>query len=360
MFVQQRDGRGDVTFDFSIAVVRSPQGWRAELQRRIRPGHAAGVDGSWFTSTSAPYAGQQNTPWSRRIESSCSTALPSGPRSDKARLRPDAIACPRSISGNAASGGAQAARPCQFDRAARAGHQGRVNASDVSSSESKVLAGQSDDEIASVHRRSRLTFRRRALDRSPGCIAGIDAPDKMSFFVTSVATGERRESRRPGRRRCALPATGRGRRLERPQWRATSAPPPEGAATGRARPRPDRPKGPWFNSRGVQIAANSRRSACDQTDAVGTMTVLPETAERMRVPARHPDRIKPGWHPRRGRHDMSQLDEHDRLRDVRSQRPPGRARQRPLLELRASVEGCTTAAFERRAAAASSTASRSI
>ena len=103
-------------------------------------------------------------------------------------------------------------------------------------------------------------------------------PDKMSFFVTSVATGTGGNlgglsGADAHCQRLADSAGSKGR-----QWRAYLSAAAEGAQPAiNARDRIG--KGPWFNSRGVQIAA-SLEDLHGSNTGVGTATVLPETGKR--------------------------------------------------------------------------------
>jgi hypothetical protein len=107
-------------------------------------------------------------------------------------------------------------------------------------------------------------------------------PDKMSFFVTSKPAGE------GGNIGGLAGADAHCQRLAEfagstgKTWRAyLSAPASGGTPAVHARDRIGR--GPWFNSRGVQIAANLEELH-GPTNAVGAMTVLPESGERARFP----------------------------------------------------------------------------
>ena len=115
-------------------------------------------------------------------------------------------------------------------------------------------------------------------------IAGCSrhAPDKMTFFVTSVPTGEGGNlgglaGADAHCQRLAEAVGAKGR-----QWRAYLSTAPEGASSAvHARDRIGR--GPWFNSRGVQIAA-TLEDLHGPNNAVGAITVLPENAERVPFP----------------------------------------------------------------------------
>ena len=60
--------------------------------------------------------------------------------------------------------------------------------------------------------------------------------------------------------------------------------------------------GPWLYSRGDQIAANLEDLHASSNNC-RLRTVLPESGKAF-VSARHPDRVGPGWHTCRWRHDM--------------------------------------------------------
>jgi len=113
-----------------------------------------------------------------------------------------------------------------------------------------------------------------------GC--GRSQPEKMSFFVTSVATGEGGNLGGLGGadlhcQRLAEAAGSKGR-----QWRAYLSANAEGGQPAiNARDRIG--NGPWFNSRGIQIAANLEELHAPK-NSVGTMTVLPESGERVQFP----------------------------------------------------------------------------
>jgi hypothetical protein len=118
-------------------------------------------------------------------------------------------------------------------------------------------------------------------------LAGLPAcdrsqPDKMSFFVTSVATGDGGNlgglaGADAHCQRLAEAAGSKGR-----QWRAYLSTGPEGASNAvHARDRIGR--GPWFNSRGVQIAANLD-NLHGANAAIGARTALPESGERVLFP----------------------------------------------------------------------------
>jgi hypothetical protein len=107
-------------------------------------------------------------------------------------------------------------------------------------------------------------------------------PDKMSFFVASAATGDggslgglagadahcQRLAERAG-------STGK-------TWRAyLSVPASGGSPAIHARDRIG--PGPWFNARGVQIAANLEDLHGDN-NAIGARTALPEHGERVLFP----------------------------------------------------------------------------
>jgi len=108
------------------------------------------------------------------------------------------------------------------------------------------------------------------------------APDKMSFFVTSVATGSGGSlgglaGADAHCQRLAEAAGSRGR-----QWRAyLSAAAETGQPAVNARDRIG--KGPWLNSRGIQIAANLEELH-GANNNIGTMTVLPENGQRAPFP----------------------------------------------------------------------------
>jgi hypothetical protein len=107
-------------------------------------------------------------------------------------------------------------------------------------------------------------------------------PDKMSFFVASVPVGEGGNlgglaGADAHCQRLADAAGSKGR-----QWRAyLSAAAERGQLAVHARDRIG--TGPWFNSRGIQVAANVEELHAEN-NSVGTMTVLPETGERTRFP----------------------------------------------------------------------------
>jgi hypothetical protein len=107
-------------------------------------------------------------------------------------------------------------------------------------------------------------------------------PDKMSFFVTSVPTGEGGNlgGLAGADAHCLRLAEAVGSNGR--QWRAYLSTAPDGASNVvHARDRIGR--GPWFNSRGIQIAANLEDLHASK-NTVGTMTVLPETGERVPFP----------------------------------------------------------------------------
>jgi hypothetical protein len=107
-------------------------------------------------------------------------------------------------------------------------------------------------------------------------------PDAMSFFVTSVPTGAGGSigGLAGADAHCQRLADAAG--SPRKSWRAyLSAPATSSAPAVHARDRIG--KGPWFNSRGVQIAANLD-DLHGPNNAVGAVTVLPETGERLRFP----------------------------------------------------------------------------
>jgi hypothetical protein len=107
-------------------------------------------------------------------------------------------------------------------------------------------------------------------------------PDTMSFFVTSVPAGDGGnigglEGADAHCQKLAEAAGSKGR-----QWRAYLSAAAEGDRPAvNARDRIG--KGPWFNSRGVQIAANldELHSA---NNGIGTMTALIETGQRANFP----------------------------------------------------------------------------
>jgi hypothetical protein len=107
-------------------------------------------------------------------------------------------------------------------------------------------------------------------------------PDKMSFFVTSVPAGDGGSigglaGADAHCQRLAESAGSRGR-----QWRAYLSTAAEGAQPAiHARDRIG--KGPWFNSRGEQIAANLEELH-GAAPGVGRRTVLPESGERVQFP----------------------------------------------------------------------------
>lgn len=115
-------------------------------------------------------------------------------------------------------------------------------------------------------------------------VGGCDRsqPDKMSFFVTSVPVGSGGAfgglaGADAHCQRLAEAAGSKGR-----QWRAYLSAAAEGGQPAvNARDRIG--KGPWFNSRGVQVAANLEELH-RESNSIGTMTVLPEHGERTPFP----------------------------------------------------------------------------
>jgi hypothetical protein len=108
------------------------------------------------------------------------------------------------------------------------------------------------------------------------------APDKMSFFVTSVPTGDGGNlgGLTGADAHCQQLAEAAGSPAR--QWRAYLSAAPEGAQPAiHARDRIGR--GPWFNSRGEQIAANLEDLHGANT-GVGRRTVVPESGERVLFP----------------------------------------------------------------------------
>ena len=122
---------------------------------------------------------------------------------------------------------------------------------------------------------------------SIGCVLALSfagcnrhVPDKMSFFVTSVPAGS------GGTIRGLAGADANCQRLAESAgasgktWRAyLSAPATDSAAPVHARDRIGR--GPWFNSRGVQIAA-SLEDLHGAGNQIGRNTALIETGEAVR------------------------------------------------------------------------------
>ena len=108
------------------------------------------------------------------------------------------------------------------------------------------------------------------------------APDKMSFFVTSVAAGQGGSigglaGADAHCQRLAQAAGSQGR-----QWRAYLSAAAEGGQLAvNARDRIG--KGPWFNSRGVQIAA-SLEDLHGPGNQIGRNTALVETGQRVNFP----------------------------------------------------------------------------
>jgi hypothetical protein len=107
-------------------------------------------------------------------------------------------------------------------------------------------------------------------------------PDEMSFFVTSRPAGEGGNigglaGADAHCQRLAEAAGSKGR-----TWRAYLSAAPEGGQPAiHARDRIGR--GPWFNSRGVQVAA-SVEDLHGPANNIGLKTVLPESGERIRFP----------------------------------------------------------------------------
>ena len=107
-------------------------------------------------------------------------------------------------------------------------------------------------------------------------------PDRMSFFVTSIPAGNGRNlgGLAGADAHCQRLAMAAG--SPRKTWRAyLSAPATEAAPVMHARDRIGR--GPWFNSRGVQVAA-TLDDLHGPNNSIGAITVLPETGERVRFP----------------------------------------------------------------------------
>jgi len=119
-----------------------------------------------------------------------------------------------------------------------------------------------------------------ALIASGGC--NRHAPEKMSFFVTSVATGDGGNigglaGADAHCQKLAEAAGSTGR-----QWRAyLSAAPEGGQAAVNARDRIG--NGPWFNARGEQIAADLA-DLHSPNNQIGRRTALIETGERNLFP----------------------------------------------------------------------------
>ena len=124
---------------------------------------------------------------------------------------------------------------------------------------------------------TRALFITLALAILPGC--SRSQPEKMSFFVTSVPAGDGGSigglaGADAHCQRLAEAAGSTGK-----TWRAYLSAAPEGAQPAiHARDRIG--KGPWFNSRGEQIAANLEELH-GAAPGVGRRTVLPESGERV-------------------------------------------------------------------------------
>jgi hypothetical protein len=108
------------------------------------------------------------------------------------------------------------------------------------------------------------------------------APDKMSFFVTSVPAGDGGSfgglaGADAHCQRLAEAAGSKGR-----EWRAYLSAPADGAQpVVNARDRIG--KGPWFNSRGVPIAA-SLEDLHGPTNGIARNTAMVETGQRVNLP----------------------------------------------------------------------------
>lgn len=115
-------------------------------------------------------------------------------------------------------------------------------------------------------------------------VAGCDrqVPDKMSFFVTSVPAGDGGNiggltGADAHCQKLAEAAGSKGRR-----WRAyLSAAAEDGQPAVNARDRIGR--GPWFNSRGIQIAA-SLDELHGPANGISRVTAMIETGERVNLP----------------------------------------------------------------------------
>lgn len=107
------------------------------------------------------------------------------------------------------------------------------------------------------------------------------APDRMSFFVTSRPTGDGGNIGGLAGADAHCTALAEAAGSKRRTWRAYLSVGPEGGQPAiHARNRIG--KGPWFNSRGVEIAANL--DALHGTSNVNRETVLMEDAERKPFP----------------------------------------------------------------------------
>ena len=192
----------------------------------------------------------------------------------------------------------------------------------------------------------------------------------MSFFITSAGLRRRRQSRRARRCRQDLPDARRPPPAPADRtWHAyLSAAAANGQPAVNARDRIG--KGPWFNAKGVQVAASVADLHSDAQQAREGEFADREGRRRQRPwrhaeHPRHPDRIERGRHAvEQGRQHLRQLDEEQRRRRVARPRRPsrqaGRRRRAELLELGARhPRAAASRTWWRRAEPGCSTASRS-
>jgi hypothetical protein len=130
----------------------------------------------------------------------------------------------------------------------------------------------------------RILLRRIAVVLALAAAAACDRhePDKMSFFVTSVAlsNGGDLGGLAGADAHCQKLAEAAG--STKHQWRAyLSAPADRGQPAVNARDRIG--TGPWFNSRGIQIAS-TLADLHSPNNAISRATALPETGQRLAFP----------------------------------------------------------------------------